>query len=1507
MTTNSPLQHSSCFNRCGRESVGGVMSQTAYVVAVAAALLFNALSVMTQTSRARSAPERTGSTATQRDEGTVTLSVGKPVERELKGGAQQSFQVSLAAGQFVRLVVVEKGIDVVASLFDPAGRKLREETSMSTIEGEAKIFWVAETGGVYRLSVSATQPDVRPGSFVAKVTEMRAGVPRDKDLVAAEDALAAGAKSLAGGTQGSVTDAYNEFDHALSLLRAAGDRKRAAYALRRKAMSLVMQGRPQDALPLEREALQLTESEYGLDSLKVAPALWDLADVVARLGQLSDAREMHERAMKIIEATTGTDSLQAAIGLSYKTNLLVAQGYDGAALEASRRALSIYERRYGPDSASYAYAATAVAQILQRQGNLTEARRQYELVLKIYSGRFGEDAPELLATIFSLSQVLLSDGDGSEGVAMHVRGLRIIERTYGPSSPQAAQAYSEKGNILMYLRKVADARAAYTHSLEISPSVSTAAVQATLGIANTLRAEDDDAGARIRYDEAVKISEKLGGPDSPGVGYCLAAKASTYYRAKDYDEGAKLYERAVGIYEKTYGADSLPVADMLAGSADYDDDHRKYQAARSKYERAMKIYEQKDAQSLRAAYFLQKVGDTLVEENRIDEALAALRGGFDKYEKVYGPNHPALLGPLKSMAMAYTQKNRLEDVKVVLKRAVQILEDNHLNEGLDAAEVLNTIASLNHAEGKFAAARDVAEKALKIYEKNRQRAAPEDEIDTRNTYGLAILMDGDLPRARVEMEKTIELAESRLAPGAPASLVALTNMATLLSAVGDVEKIKEHVDHVYGLLPSLAESADPQVVKVLLMTGGLAVQVDKRSEARKLLSAAFEITAKFAGPDNFVMTDLYTMQALMLGSMGDLAGAEEAAEKADRLFKQLDPELLTRALILMTKGEIFIGREKLPQALETFKEASRIFEKQLGPRHYIGAQSLNRLAWIYYVQGETSASRDSYLKAAGAMQHYVRDVLPSLSMAEQRLFLDKAIPDQVSGLLATCREGSALRGAYEPMFQWKGSLIDSLRRQTVITRLGRDGSQAAQVKRLQDVRAELAGWYYRFKDVPAEDWRNKNDELTREKERLERELARALKPGEIDDPLTAGLAGFQRLLAQDEVFLDVYLYDYWYKDDTSEERYAVVVTAPSGDPSLIDLGSAKKINSAVAEWRDQVLSGKEAAAEWESLSKLLWKPLGDALPPGTRKVWVSPDGELARVPWQLLPAESSSGQSLLLTQTDSARELARLRQTKGRAASGAATIFLAGNIDFDAKFSANAHHVEGEGFRRVDGAAAELASLSAAGRRLKAEVISRTGAEVSKENVVANIQKATYAHLVTHGYFSRGVAKTPQGVAQRGLALRASPLDDAPPDSRNPLVESGIALAGANLRDPLELDVKGLLTAEEIVGLDLSRCELVTLSACETGRGEEVTGQGVMGLRASVMAAGSRSMLMSLWKVPDEATVKFMDAFYDNLWTKKMSKAEALLRAQKSVRDDPTGKYREPFFWAAWVLAGEGW
>jgi CHAT domain-containing protein len=145
-------------------------------------------------------------------------------------------------------------------------------------------------------------------------------------------------------------------------------------------------------------------------------------------------------------------------------------------------------------------------------------------------------------------------------------------------------------------------------------------------------------------------------------------------------------------------------------------------------------------------------------------------------------------------------------------------------------------------------------------------------------------------------------------------------------------------------------------------------------------------------------------------------------------------------------------------------------------------------------------------------------------------------------------------------------------------------------------------------------------------------------------------------------------------------------------------------------------------------------------------------------------------------------------------------------------------------------------------------------------------------HLATHGY-----ADSNQGL-QSWVALAASGKDG------------------------------GFLTADEFLDLKL-QAQLVVLSACETGKGK-ITGDGVIGLSRSLISAGAPSVLVSLWKVNDDSTNLLMQEFYRNRFQKRMDKAQALRQAmlttmQQKQRYNPSEKYDNPMYWAAFTLIGE--
>jgi CHAT domain-containing protein len=212
------------------------------------------------------------------------------------------------------------------------------------------------------------------------------------------------------------------------------------------------------------------------------------------------------------------------------------------------------------------------------------------------------------------------------------------------------------------------------------------------------------------------------------------------------------------------------------------------------------------------------------------------------------------------------------------------------------------------------------------------------------------------------------------------------------------------------------------------------------------------------------------------------------------------------------------------------------------------------------------------------------------------------------------------------------------------------------------------------------------------------------------------------------------------------------------------------------------------------------------------------------------------------------------------------------------------------------------------------DVVALLGNKASETSLKHLSHPKTF-HLATHGYLLEDkehnvkrdeVTRDVGGVSP----TMVQPVFRGDLELKNPLLRSGLALAGANrwahnIAIPHGED-DGILTAMEVTGLDFFGTDLVVLSACETGLGEIQRGEGVSGLRRAFKIAGAENIIMSLWSVPDQETVWLMEAFYEGYFGGEkpalaLNKARADLRKRLVERDG----FDHPYYWAAFILEGD--
>jgi CHAT domain-containing protein len=183
------------------------------------------------------------------------------------------------------------------------------------------------------------------------------------------------------------------------------------------------------------------------------------------------------------------------------------------------------------------------------------------------------------------------------------------------------------------------------------------------------------------------------------------------------------------------------------------------------------------------------------------------------------------------------------------------------------------------------------------------------------------------------------------------------------------------------------------------------------------------------------------------------------------------------------------------------------------------------------------------------------------------------------------------------------------------------------------------------------------------------------------------------------------------------------------------------------------------------------------------------------------------------------------------------------------------------------------------------------------ESALKSASAPRILHVATHGFFLQDAAIVTSSLARDSGSTRAL---NAIAKVENPLLRSGLALAGANINKGTNDD--GILTALEASGLNLWGTKLVTLSACDTGVGVVKNGEGVYGLRRAFMLAGTETLVMSMWPVSDNVTRELMTAYYKGL-KEGLGRGEALRRVKLIMMSRKDRQH--PFYWASFIQSGE--
>jgi len=1116
------------------------------------------------------------------------------------------------------------------------------------------------------------------------------------------------------------------------------------------------------------------------------------------------------------------------------------------------------------------------------------------------------------------------------------QAIQVAITHFGDSHPQTlnsqkilAEIYMDTENVepaLTLFKKLADAMITplnALHPLRISCIQSMATIYETL---------EKYADAETHYVEAIEASKKSMGVDHPETLMRMYMLCLLYMHQMKYKKAIALLEEMMPLYQKQYGLthpDTLVCMNDLANLykkqmntaqaeslylsivhhknnifgeispetiqtqlelADLYRQKASYTAAESLLNKAITNAQQAGDEHL---IFNIKTEQARVFEDlgRLDEAKNLIRDVYEFDRKALGEKHPNTLTDMSHMASILRRQGQLQAAENFFNTVYQIRKATVGEKDSNTIIDLNNLALVLEEQGLYEQAEPLLKKASHLAESvlGTQHTTT---LATMNNLALIHESQGVFKRARPLYLKVIRIYTEKFGEDHPNTIASINNLAYLYMLENKYDDALEKFQVVLDRWTKRLTINHQNTLKALNNLGRVYHKKNQLDKASELLHKALKLRIKKFGETHM-----------------------------DAIRSSIDVSAL------------YISQKKYKDAILLIKKTIDFSNASLGPHHPYTFEALNVQAKLFQHMKKYQKACDTYALIFNRRNKFFERVLWATGENARNGYirLHQQEQDNYIALLAESQKNTSARDILHVSLTRKGLLlkiasdIEQVMQMLDKPELNRIGQELmAKKKKLASL--TLAGPV----ESGATGFLLQIEQLENEIEELQGELGRAsIRFRTSRQKITPEII-VSRMGAED-IFLDYFIFmnpkqgKYQLvaliaqKDKTGQPLFQKVVF---DDMDLI----GKLIENFRSTIQDEDADEDEVKEEGFLLFEKIWQPLIEHFNNKTT-IYLIPDGLLNILPFDALVDEDqeyiiqtfdliilSSGRDLILSEaqshkgpfmiiagpdynseylveTETVQDIKRKRQRRGKR-----------NADLMQGLRMASFGMRGLSFSPLPGAEREGQEID---DLCKKERATKLYLKNQAEELLLRQMDITpdILHIATHGFF----LKSQENLTKRLVKLQRSmdPLQLIPPPGDNPLLRAGLAFAGINKNaqflGEIDTDNDGVLTAIEVLGLNLYGTRLVVLSACETGLGEIHVGEGVYGLRRAFQEAGARTIINSLWEVSDQGTQRLMTALYKNI-LKGMPVRKAFRKAQLGMKNSIM--WSHPYIWSAFFMVG---